>query len=369
MTPQEWHAIGVLDLDAPDAREQLNHLRLLHARGATPEQIVAAHRDGRLGRLAAELLFLPDPERLTAPEVAERAGVSVATVQRLWRLVGFAEIPDDLPRFTARDVELVQTFAAASAFFGEAPAAQLLRVVASAVARVADATVSTFTSTVGATSMAADPDGLALREANLTAAQLYPGLNAAIDTLLRHHLVEASRPNVSGTTPRGYERSTRAVGFVDIVGSTALSRQLPLDDVALAVQHFEATSSDIVSANAGRVVKFVGDAVMFTMPNPLDACRAALEIVEAVADDAVLAGLRGGVAYGDVVVRDGDCYGPVVNLAARAAAIARTGTVVVSDDLRTGAQDGSLQFEPLPPQALKGFGDAVVLFRVQSLDA
>jgi adenylate cyclase len=182
--------------------------------------------------------------------------------------------------------------------------------------------------------------------------------------MLRHHLVEASRPNLSGATLAGYERSTRAIGFVDLVGSTELSRQLPLDDVAVAVQRFEATSSDIVTAGSGRVVKFVGDAVMFTTPGAVDGCRAALAIVDALSDDAVLAGLRGGVAYGDVVVRDGDYYGPVVNLAARAAAIARTGTVVVSDALRDAALDHGLEFEPLPPQALKGFGDHVVLYRV-----
>jgi class 3 adenylate cyclase len=63
-------------------------------------------------------------------------------------------------------------------------------------------------------------------------------------------------------------------------------------------------------------------------------------------------------------VRDGDCYGPVVNLAARGVAIARTGTVVVSDELRRALDDGGLCFEPLPPQALKGFGDAVTMHRV-----
>jgi class 3 adenylate cyclase len=362
VTAQEWAAAGLYDPAAPDARERLNHLRLLDARGATLAEMVAAHRDGRLDRLAAELLFQPGLERLTAAEVAARAGVAEDLVRRLWHVAGFADAGGG-GRFGARDVELVRTFCAASELFGEAAATQLLRVTASAVARIADATVSTFTSTVGAESMAADPAGGALQQANVAAAALYPGLQATIDSLLRHHLVEAARPNVTGASPR-YEHSRRAVAFVDLVGSTALSHQLPLDDVAAAVQRFEADAADVVTGAGGRVVKFVGDAVMFTMTDPAAACRAALDIVDTLADDAVLAGLRGGVAFGDVVVRDGDCYGPVVNLAARGVAIARTGTVVVSDELRRALDDGGLCFEPLPPQALKGFGDAVTMHRV-----
>jgi adenylate cyclase len=140
--------------------------------------------------------------------------------------------------------------------------------------------------------------------------------------------------------------------------------------VSVAVQRFEAVASDLVTDHEGRVVKFVGDAVMFTTKDAGDACRAALEIVDAFSDDDVLAGLRGGIGFGDVVVRDGDCYGPVVNLAARAAAVARTGTVVVSDACRDAlAAAPWCSFDRLPPQALKGFAEQVVFHRVRTNDA
>jgi len=103
---------------------------------------------------------------------------------------------------------------------------------------------------------------------------------------------------------------------------------------------------------------------MFTTEDPAAACAAALDLVDACSDDPALVGLRGGVAYGDVVVRDGDCYGPVVSLAARAAAIANTGTVVASDELRAAVDGEGIGFEPLPPQVLKGFAAAVALHRV-----
>jgi adenylate cyclase len=363
-TPSDFEAAHVYDPTAADARERLNLLRLIDARGGTIDQIVAAHRSGELERLASELLFLPEVERLSATEVAERAGVPVDEVHRIWRASGFPDA--GVPSFTVRDVELVLTFRSATDLFGREPALQLLRVIGSAMARVADATVSTFTATAGTTSMAADPDTGAVEAANQLAAALFQDLKWVMDALLRHHLVAAARPNLTGTSAGVYEHSVRAVGFVDVVGSTALSRQLPLDQLSSAVQRFEATCADIVTARDGRVIKFLGDATMFTATRPLDACSAALDILDAFADDAVLPGLRAGLAYGEIVARDGDCYGPIVNLAARAAAIAHTGTVVVSDELRQVLvrESVGVRAEALPPTALKGFGEPVALHRL-----
>jgi len=363
MTSDEFAAAGVYDPSAPDARERLNLLRLIRARGGSLEQIIGAHGDGDLERLARELLFLPEPERLSAAEVAVRAGVDVEDVYRVWRIAGLPSTSE--AQFTPRDVDLVVTFEVATQFFGEGAATQLLRVIASAASRIADATISTFNATVGAASMAAAPDAGALEEANRSAAALLGDLNAVIDTLLRHHLAHAARPNLTGIGSSTYEHSERAVGFVDLVASTTMSRQLPLDDVAAAVERFESTCSDIVTALDGRIVKFVGDAAMFTMTTPADACTAALDIVEALSDDDVLIGSRAGLAYGDLILRDGDCFGPVVSLAARATAIARTGTVVVSDELRRALGNDVLAFEPLPPKALKGFGEPITLYRVR----
>ncbi|HEX5615409.1 MAG TPA: hypothetical protein VFZ83_09675, partial [Acidimicrobiia bacterium] len=63
------------------------------------------------------------------------------------------------------------------------------------------------------------------------------------------------------------------------------------------------------------------------------------------------------------MVRDADCFGPVVNLAARAAKVARPGAVVVSESIaHTPADD--LAFTPLPTTRLKGFDAPVPLFEV-----
>jgi adenylate cyclase len=358
-------AAGLYDPGAPDAVEQLDLLRLLEARGGTIEQMVRANEAGRLSRLATELLVVTAPDRYTAAEVAARAGVGVDRFIELWRAAGFADpAPDDV-RFTESEVELVRTFEAAAGLFGEAATMQLLRVIGASVSRVADAAASTFITTLGASAMAADPVKGALAEANLTATALFPQLSAVMDGLLRHHLVGAARPNVTGVSS-GFETVTATVGFVDVVGSTGLTTHFPLGDIGRAIASFEEHAADAVAASGGRVVKFIGDEVMFRVHDPAAACHVALTIVARLSDDEVLPGARAAVAFGDLLVRDGDYFGPVVNVAARATKLARPGTVLATAPVRDAVPAAAgLRFVAVPPRRLKGFDNPVTLFAVE----
>jgi class 3 adenylate cyclase len=351
-------AAGLYDPGAPDAGEQLNLLRLIEARGGTIEQMVRVNEAGRLSRLAAELLVVAGQDRYTAAEVAARADVRIDRFIELWRAAGFADPEPDDVRFTDAEVELVRTFDAASGLFGEAATMQLLRVVGASVSRVADATVSTFITTLGASAMAADPVTGALAEANLAAAELFPRLSAAMDGLLRHHLVDAARPNVTGVSS-GFETVTATVGFVDVVGSTGLATHLPLGDIGRSIASFEEHAANAVAASGGRVVKFIGDEVMFRVHDPAAACFVALTIVARFSDDDVLPGARAGVAVGDLLVRDVDYFGPVVNVAARATKLARPGTVLATAPVRDAVPEAAgLRLVAVPPRRLKGF-DAI----------
>jgi class 3 adenylate cyclase len=367
----DLRAAGLYDPAAPDAHVQLNVLRLISARGGTIEQMVAAAESGRLSRLAVELLFLPRSGRATLAEVADAAGIPAERMRALWRAAGFPDVADDDRRFTPAEVDVVRTFEAGAALFGEAAAMQLLRVVGSAMARIADATVSTFVTTVGAAAMAADPESRALEEANSSAAALVPQLQEVMDALLRQHLVQAARPNITGVAPAGYEVMPLAVGFVDIVGSAALAQHVALDELGAAVAAFERGAADEIVAAGGRVVKFIGDEVMFSVPSARAGCEIADAIVRCFVDDAVLPGVRGGVAHGDVMMRDADCFGPVVNLAARAVKVARPGTVVVSGAARDAAdaEGVDLAFTPLPAATLKGFDAPVPLYEIRGVSA
>jgi adenylate cyclase len=101
-------------------------------------------------------------------------------------------------------------------------------------------------------------------------------------------------------------------------------------------------------------VKLIGDEAMFAFADPRAACEAALRLTEGLADDPTLPPVRTGIAWGDVLSRDGDHYGPVVNLAARIVRIARPGTVLVSRELEAAVGD-AYRIVPIPPRRLRGF--------------
>ncbi len=368
-------AAGLYDPAAPDAAERLNLLRIIVARGGTVPEMVAADRVGRLHRLPGELLFLRGRERYTMDQLAKRAGVDASVVRTLWRTAGFAELQSDDARLTDAEVGLVEVIAAAAALFGEPATMQLLRVVGASTARVADAVVSTFVTTVGANAVAADPDSEALEEANAYAVELFEQLLVVIEGLLRQHLVNAARPNVSGEVSP-FETRTMAVGFVDVVGSTAFANVVPLVEIGRAISAFEQLAADTVTSGNGRVVKFIGDEVMFRADDPWGACEIALSIVAALDEHAVLADIlsdvRAAVAFGEVLVRDGDCFGPTVNLASRLCTfVARPGTVVVDQALRDAAARTSqppFAFVELPPHELKGFDEKVSFYEARRAD-
>jgi adenylate cyclase len=153
-----------------------------------------------------------------------------------------------------------------------------------------------------------------------------------------------------------------AVGFADLVGFTTLVQQISNDELSAMLGRFEATVLDVVVANGGRVVKHIGDEVMFAFDDPTTAVEAGLRLAEIHHFDETLPELRVGIAYGPVLSREGDLFGPMVNKASRIVPVCHPGTVLVSDDLAkavTGTTRVALR--PLRLQRhLKGIGAEVL---------
>ena len=126
-----------------------------------------------------------------------------------------------------------------------------------------------------------------------------------------------------------------ALGFVDLVGSTAWAEGLSLRDQSLALSGFESTAWSSAVLAGGRVVKMIGDEVFFVAPSVDAACRIALDVCAAVAVDPLLPAARGAVGYGLVTPREGDYFGPLVNLVSRLVKVAEPGAVVVTADAAT----------------------------------
>jgi adenylate cyclase len=358
ITAAEFEALGIYDPGAEHAAQQLELLEYLVSLGATAEDLVA-YRDGLPG--LASVVAIRGGAALTLAEVAERSGLSERKVLRLTRAGGFPEPGPDDRVLPDGFVALAAGIAAAEDLFGEEAVQQLVRVMGSTMARVANAIVSAFLVNVEPAARREDPVGLGVARANAEAAYLLPVVASALDVLLRQHLISARRTVLGDAADAGYETQRLCVGFVDIVGSTGLAERLSAGELGAVLTEFENVASDTVTAAGGRVVKLIGDEVLYTADDELSACTIALDLARTFADHPVVPMVRASVAGGDLLLRDGDVFGPVVSLAARAVKVAGPGEVVVPPAVAAAA---GLPVEPIAQRPLKGFENAAELCRL-----
>ena len=351
LSVEECVRLGVYDPADPNAADRWALLELLVELGATPQDL-AEHRDGLPG--LPSVLVLRGGPGLTLAESAAQAGVPLEQVRRLVRAAGFAE-PGPADRVLPRQFpELVQGAALAGEVFGDDAVLGLIRVMGSAMARVADAMVSAFLVNVEAGVVrGAEQHELAIGRANAEAAQLMTVVAPTLDVLLRQHVISARRTYAPGADDAGEEVQQLAVGFLDVVGSTDLARDLSIAEFSLLLRDFEGAAAEHVSAASGRVVKLIGDEVLFTTRTVDAACEVSRAVMRDFDGTAARPRLRGGVAAGAVLLRDGDVFGPVVTLAARLVRLAPSGHVAVPAALEVaGAQ-------PYGTHELKGFPEPV----------
>lgn len=195
---------------------------------------------------------------------------------------------------------------------------------------------------------------------------MIPATSCFIIALLRQHLIQMRQPTDVVVFGSGHTVRRLAVGFADLVSSTALAQQLSLGELGAAISDFERIATDIVARHDGRVIKVVGDEIMFTAPTAASACDIGLALTRDVAKHPPLGTVRVGIASGDVLNHDGDYYGPVVNLASRATKHANPGTVAVSETIRSEitSQRERFHIEPIGSFRLRGVAGRTPLSRV-----
>lgn len=358
LTTAEFEALGLYDPGAPHAAQQLELLEYLVSLGASAEDLVE-YRDELPG--LATVVGTRGGRALTISEAVERSGVSEEKLLEIMRAAGFSQ-PGPADRVIGEQLAaLAAGMAAAETMFGDDAILQLVRVMGSAMARLADALVSMFLVNVEPAVRDADPVDLKLARANAEAVALLPVANSALDILLRQHIIAARRTILGDAVGAGYETQPMCVGFVDLVGSTALAQRLSTRELGSVLAEFEHLAADTVTAAGGRVVKLIGDEVLYAARDELSACTIALDLASTLTDHPRVPPVRAGLAGGDVLLRDGDVFGPVVNLAARAVKVAAAGEVVATKAVATTA---GLHAEALGHHQLKGFDDDVELCRL-----
>jgi adenylate cyclase len=333
----------------------------LRKRGVPPEEIARAERDGRLVLVAFDSDLMSGPPRYTFEEVCNRASFNVETARRLWRALGFPDPPPDARLFRDDDVEAVITLRrqieTTIAPLGEEyqDLVQVVRAFGGALARIAEVESDLLVAAVHERREAGmTEDAIA---AEVMDALDWPRLSRLIDYGLRLQLRAAIRRKLTASDPQATGAAELAVGFVDLVGYTALSQELEPEDLGALVSRFEELAYDTVAEHAGRVVKTIGDEVMFVTADAPSAARIALRLTEGSALDELLPDARAGLAYGSVLAQEGDYYGPVVNLASRLVERARPGSVLTSSEFRDALGEGpAFEWQRLRPRRIRDIG-------------
>ena len=146
------------------------------------------------------------------------------------------------------------------------------------------------------------------------------------------------------------------VGFADLVGYTRLTRTLTETELEGLIERFESMTASVVATSAGRVVKTLGDEVLFVADNARTGAAIGLGLLDAVDADGDMPDLRIGMAMGDVRGRFGDVYGPVVNIASRLTSAAKPGTIRVDRELASAlAGTPGLHLRRHRPMSVRGY--------------
>ena len=351
-------AVSEPPIPTPTAEEQAAVERIMEAlRGAgVDDQVLAkAAEEGltAIRRVVARYLTFPGTRKYTSAEVDELSGVDAEYARLLWRAMGFAEPPDDQKAFTDQDVEALKTAARVfeRAGLDRSTSLQQARTMGLSVARVA------FSNQDVIGKFIAEPDPIErAEEAIALAKDTLPSLDALLVYMYRRHLAAATEQQllISGSEEGATKMS---VGFADLSRFTSVSRELEPGELATLVDGFNGEASDVIVQHGGRLVKTIGDEVMFSSLEPTQAASIGLELLDAVSPDKGYPPLRVGVATGDVIAREGDLFGPTVNLANRLVVVARPATALIDRATRDALKDDP-RFDAMPiaHRHLKGIG-------------
>jgi len=199
-------------------------------------------------------------------------------------------------------------------------------------------------------------DREAIEETAAMAQDAIPFLRESLLYMWRRHLSAAVKRTVFSTS--GDPTLSRAVGFADLAAFSRLTEELDELELAETVTKFETLSFDTVAEFGGRIVKLIGDEIMFVAPEATSAASIGINLVDRCESDDVLPSVRVGIAYGPVLDLQGDVFGSTVNLASRVTGFARPATVVASKGLKEAADRSTdLEFRPIRrPVRLKGLG-------------
>ncbi|MDR6637647.1 MULTISPECIES: adenylate/guanylate cyclase domain-containing protein [Paenarthrobacter] len=326
----------------------------------------------RLAIKALESKLLGGERKLRRREVAAGAGVSILSARKIWRALGFPNFGDEDVAFTERDQAALSSILdlVRAGLLTEEAAISVTRSIGQMTDRMVvwqiEALVEDMVSEQGI------PDAVARKQLVAQLPALVDSLEEILVYSYRRQLnagvqrlavraeagLQASEEGREGDEDDSPLPLARAVGFADLVSYTSLSRRMNEKTLAQLVQRFENKCAEIISVGGGRLVKTVGDEVLYIAETPAAGAEISLALAQAFTEDEILPQCRVSMVWGRILSRLGDIYGPTVNLAARLTTLAQPGTVLV--DAMTAAalgQDDRFVLVPQKSENVRGFGE------------
>ena len=296
--------------------------------------------------------LFPDVELFSAVELAARSGMTLIAAKTLWRSLGFPEVDENTPYFSAEDLAALNTVQKLieEDVIDLEGAIRLGRLIGTASARIAEAGIA------------------ALHERGSESALEHMELEDVVDRMesilgyawrrqLHAALVRFDKSGRTGQS--GPFHREMGVGFADLAGFTERAATVSLASLAYLTRQFEEVTSLAISSVGGRVIKLIGDGVMFVAETPEELVACADGVKSVCGADSCLPSVRIGLAWGELLLQNGDYFGPDVNLASRMVSSVPVGVIALSNSLHR-LLGPSERWENILLKNIKGLGDCEV---------
>jgi adenylate cyclase len=305
-------------------------------------------------------------------DVASETGVPLELLRVLREAIGFAlPEPDDRMREDElRVVPLIEKLV--SARFPTSVLERLLRVYGDGLRRMAEVEADWWHRYVVLPALASGMTDAEMHEATLGfGEEATPLLEQAMLAMYHAHQEHTWVENLIGEIEDALDRTglrsrlvrPPAICFLDITGYTRLTEERGDEAAAELAARLTPLVQRPAERHGGKVVKWLGDGVMFHFREPTGGVVAALEMVDAITA-AGLPPAHVGLDTGPVVFQGGDYFGRTVNLAARIGEQAAPGQVLVTQEIVDRVVPDGVAFEPVGAVELKGVSEPVLLHSV-----
>jgi len=367
ITPQNGGAFRPSDV---------RRVRLVLALSTSGVPFEAVGRAMREGRISLDFIdeLAPNPIPLlpeTQTELVARLGLSDDLARSLGTILGTCSLPAD-QQVRSDHAELFELVGAAKAAGADDELlVRVVRATADSLRHIIDAQRDFVDVTLLEPAAAGGATPSEVLASTAPARRRYRDLGRrSVELLLDRFVDEATFQQIVEIMEAelGEQRvvagAAPAIAFIDLTGYTRLAEEAGDDEAAAQASRFIAAVEAAASETGGRLVKVLGDGVMMHFGDSDAAIRAAISVLSR-AQAQGLPAARAGINSGPMVRRDGDYFGSVVNLAARAADYARAHEILVTQEVVDAWGGGeSIYFRAIGAVSLKNVKKRVELFQV-----